>query len=84
MTLTAVALLPHSMENSIVLMDLRAVYSDCLQLTSNNNYQSNYSLFEARGSILLGQVTMEEVRGPVCVCAVGTMSGLYSCGACLQ
>ena len=61
MTLTAVALLLHSMENSIDLMGLRAVFSDWL----HNNYQSNYGLFEARGSIL-GQVTMQEVRGTVC------------------
>ena len=67
MTLTAVALLLHSMENSIVLIGLRAVFL----VTSNNNYQSNYSLFEAHGSIL-GQVTMQEVRDTVCVCAVGT------------
>ena len=37
MTLTAVALLLHSMENSIVLMGLRAVFSDWLHpiITTN-------------------------------------------------
>ena len=47
----------------------RAVFSDWLhQIISNNNYQSNYSFFEAHGSIL-GQVTMQEVRGTVGVCS---------------
>ena len=65
-TLTAVALLLHSMENSRVLMGLRAVFSDRLQPIITTNRNTVYTLFEARGSIL-GQVTMQEVRGTVCV-----------------
>ena len=64
-TLTAVALLLHLMENSIVLTGLRAMFSDWLHPITITNQIT--VLFEACGAIL-DQDTLQEVRG-MCVCS---------------